>query len=363
MPTAPYCEGRVMAWLEAWAGKLRGGAAVGIQRDKHGNLLVRYRHPEARQPVAFVAHTDHPGFEITGWESAQMARATFHGGVAREYFKRGTKVALFDGDGQRVAAAQIARVGDWAVKEIFLKVAGGKPGASKKAIDQKKAVFGMWDIPPFQRRGNLLRARVCDDLMGVAAICAGIEQMVRDEARADVTGIFTRAEEVGFIGAQALLQGKLLPRKTIVISVENSKALAHARTGDGPVVRVGDRSSIFDPGVTAGLCAAAEQIARVDGKFRFQRRLMDGGSCEGTVFRLAGYRTGAICLPMGNYHNMAKRGKIGPESVDFRDWAGLVRLIVAFGREPGTQIAEGELKKRLVNLAASGMRKLLIPKN
>ncbi len=353
LPTAPYHETAVKECLQAWARKLR----VDMKEDKYGNLLVRYRHSAARKRVAFAAHTDHPGFEITGWRSPQIARAVFLGGVSRGYFRKGTAVILFSRAGAKLARAQIARVVDWEKKVVELRVTG------RTDVPRGQAVFGMWDLPPFVRRGNLLHARVCDDLMGVAALCALLEQLARGRVRADVTAVFTRAEEVGFAGALGLTRSKLLPTGVTVISIENSQALPDTPVGGGAVVRVGDRSSVFDPGVTAELTALAGQMSAKNKKFFYQRRLMHGGSCEGTVYQMSGYRTGALCLPMGNYHNMSKKSKIACEYVDLRDLEGLIALMSGYARAVGTQVAGQKLKKRLDEIWASGKRKLLNPKN
>lgn len=89
-----------------------------------------------------------------------------------------------------------------------------------------------------------------------------------------------------------------------MLSLETSRALPHAPMGGGVIVRVGDARSLFDAPLMHALHAEAKALAAADRKFRFQRRLMDGGSCEATAFCSAGYRAGGLCVPLGNYHNM-----------------------------------------------------------
>ena len=90
---------------------------------------------------------------------------------------------------------------------------------------------------------------------------------------------------------------------------------------------------------------------------------MYGGSCEGTAYKIHNYKTGAMCLPLGNYHNMAKSGKIACEYVHLRDLEGLILLIKEYSKEVGAQIADKELKKRLDEIWDKSKRKLLNPKN
>lgn len=367
LPTAPFHEAVVMDWLQRWADQCRGSLTraekknpvrLSIQKDVYGNLLVRYRHARAQSPVAFAAHTDHPGFVILPSGCGKNLRAEFLGGVSSEYFQKGVRVALFSARGQKLGTAQIVRRLRTAGKIFELRVL-----PHKKQVPHGSAVFGMWDLPAFRKKGNVIEARVCDDLMGVVAICAGFEQIVAKQLVADVTAVFTRAEEVGFVGAIGVAKAGILPADCTVISIENSKALSDAPLGQGPVIRVGDRSSIFDPAVTATFSALAGKMAERDQKFRFQRRLMYGGSCEGTAYRVFGYKTGALCLPMENYHNMGSSGKVLAEKVDFRDMEGLVNLIVSYADSSGAQIADKELKKRLDEIWITRKRKLLNANN
>ena len=60
LPTAPYKEGAVSAFIQAFA-KKRG---LTLKADKYGNLVVRYTHGKDPKPVALTAHMDHPGFEV-----------------------------------------------------------------------------------------------------------------------------------------------------------------------------------------------------------------------------------------------------------------------------------------------------------
>ena len=46
---------------------------------------------------------------------------------------------------------------------------------------------------------------------------------------------------------------------------------------------------------------------------------MPGGTCEATVYDAYGYTAAAVCIPLGNYHNMDRgKKKIGPEYIDVR---------------------------------------------
>lgn len=100
----------------------------------------------------------------------------------------------------------------------------------------------------------------------------------------------------------------------------------------GPIVRVGDRLSIFDSGETARLISvtAANEIP-------VQRCLLDGGACEASAYQLYGYRSVAASIGPGNYHNCAPDGSIQREFVSVDDYANMVRLclaVVSEGKKP-----------------------------
>jgi endoglucanase len=224
----------------------------------------------------------------------------------------------------------------------------------------RRGDFGMWDLPPVKTNHRLIWSRACDDLAGCLVVLATLDDMVQLRVPATVYGVFTRAEEAGFHGAIGLTRSQLIPPSAVVVSVENSKELPHAQIGQGPVIRVGDRTMTFDPRVTMLLEEVATRVARADRRFTFQRKLMDGGTCEGTVFSLHGYRAGGVCLAMGNYHNLGPGERIREEYVDAGDVQKTVQFFVEVARRSNDYgRATRALKQRLDNLFERGRRQLL----
>ena len=225
----------------------------------------------------------------------------------------------------------------------------------------------MWNLPAFRRARrdpDLLETRAADDLAGLAAILALLERVDRidPQRRVDVRGLFTRAEEVGFVGALAVARHGRLPRRTRMLAIEASKALPEAPQGAGPILRVGDRASIFDDGLTRWIARVGARLAGPRGRgFRFQRRLMDGGTCESTAYQLYGLRCAAMCLPLGNYHNMSERGRIAVESIRLSDLVGLVRFFEGLVRHDGDAPRKGRsdpLRTRLAERYRRGRAEL-----
>ena len=98
--------------------------------------------------------------------------------------------------------------------------------------------------------------------------------------------------------------------------------------GAGPVIRVGDATSTFNPEAESALIRARETLlARPEG-FKVQRQLMSGGTCEASAFAQYGYRTTGIAFPLGNYHNGGTDGRIEAEFIHADDFIGGVELMV-----------------------------------
>lgn len=322
-PTAPFREGHVIAWIREFAARL---PHLVLRDDAHGNLVLRRRGVRpSRAPLVLGAHMDHPGFHALGCKPVNRGfaiEARFLGGVRPEFF-RGARARFEDGGDGVVARVESVRP-EPRTGELVAKLAAKRPVAAGS--------FGVWDLPGFRRSRrdpDLLETRAADDLAGVAAILAVLEQIDRIDPRrrVDVRALLTRAEEVGFVGAIAAARDGSLPRAARIVAIEASRALAHAPQGAGPILRVGDRTSIFDDGLTRWLGRVAADLAGPKGdRFAWQRRLMDGGTCESTAYQLYGYRCAALCVPLGNYHNMSDRGRIEVESIRLADLVGLVRF-------------------------------------
>ncbi len=323
LPTSPFNEQFVIDYIRRWAEKRPG---LRLTADRYGNLRLELRRGPAKKspPLVLVAHMDHPGFEADRMPSSRRLRAWWRGGVPPEYFRSAGVRFYCDGKWVRgtITNTKIARDerGRRRVQSATVQTRGPVAAGS----------IGMWDLPDPVIRGSRLYARGCDDIAGVAAILAAFDELSRrpKEVKRGIEARFTRAEEVGFAGALALCRGNALPRQTRVISIECSSELAGVRMGQGPILRVGDWATIFNPELSAFCRAVAEDLAKRNPRFKFQRKLMDGGTCEASAFLGHGLPAGGLCIALGNYHNIdRRRHRIVPEFIDLRDWEGTHRLV------------------------------------
>ncbi|HWF18483.1 MAG TPA: M20/M25/M40 family metallo-hydrolase [Verrucomicrobiae bacterium] len=341
IPAAPYHETAVRAEVE----KICGEHGLNCQRDTYGNVLVRLQTVSRQRPFVLAAHLDHPGFEIIRPLAGKRWLARFLGGVGDTYFKKGIPIRLMPGG---VPAKLGKRVGKEKQFEIH---------ALKNPSEPPR--FAVWELEDFALRGGKIHARACDDLVGVAAILATMISLQKTRARVNVIGVISRAEEIGFQGALTVADSRLLPKDSLVISLETSRELPPAVMGKGVILRVGDRTSIFDSTAMRFLAEVAGDLNRRDKSFQFQRALMYGGTCEATAYQEFGFQTGAVCVALGNYHNCAPNNKIAAEYVSLADACSMVDLLVAAAKQmKNFRRLTARLPVRLKKLLKQARRKL-----
>ena len=131
----------------------------------------------------------------------------------------------------------------------------------------------------------------------------------------------------------------LIPRDAIVVSLEASRALAHAAPGRGVVVRPGDVYNTFDNDAERFLRVAREELTAAG--IATQRALLTGGTCESSAFVRLGWRATAIAVPNVNYHNQSEDSRaFTPEIVRLSDLRSAVALLVEAAAAAGVDAEE-----------------------
>jgi endoglucanase len=353
-PTAPYHEWRA---LDAIAEEL---TLLGLvpKRDAYGQLSVHLTRGSAKRALAFVAHTDHPGFELVE-ASGTHGLARFRGGIDPKYFQ-GASIPLIvhrDGVAQGHRAQGLGYVHDpvlpdWSAGYCEIRL---EPGAGRPLAVGDWAVL---DLPAFERRGNELYLRSADDLAGCAVILSTLHAL-RDETRPfSVHAVFTRAEESGLFGARLVAEDASIPKDAYVVSVEASNSL-YAPAGAGIVVRAGDYHNTFSNEAERYLRVAQGRLA--DRGIATQRRLLTGGTCEASAFVRLGWVATGIALPNTGYHNAGADGSLVPEMIRLEDVMSGIALsaeaAVAAGADeeeswwPDVGVVPEEIRERLARSA------------
>jgi endoglucanase len=250
----------------------------------------------------------------------------FRGGVNDAYFV-GAKVEIFDNEeNSYTGIIQSLEANAKPFKRVIVKLKKGVAGILLKD-DVARWKFNS----PFVKNG-LLHAPACDDLAGVAAAISALDDIKKLRGLGHVGVLLTRAEEIGFVGAIAAAKNRTVPKSSRILCLETSRSFPDSPIGGGPILRVGDKTSVFGPKLTN----AAAEIMHAQKKVVWQRKLMPGGTCESTAFCEYGYLSTCLCLALGNYHNMKdidgvlqknKPAKVASEIISVNDFHELVEML------------------------------------
>lgn len=318
--------------------------------DPFGNLVLGANSvPELKRilsqkkkPISlFVAHMDHPGFHIpkksakpfTQQSLSKPLNFIWHGGSPLKDLK-GAELYVSNPEGEwspaRILKAKLHKSGHY-MESGQLRITHPERLRSSQEI-----LFGGYHFKSFAwQKGDLVFTKAADDLAGVFALVESFLSTQNKNTTTHPIGLLTTAEEVGWVGALAHFKRfdcwKNAKAEVTAISLEASRTLKRAEMGKGPVVRLGDKASIFDSARSEKLLELACRAT----KKKFQWRVMDGGTCEGSVTLAHNIPTVALCVPLGNYHNMNFEGGMrsskahlgpAPEFVNKQDLQGLVLI-------------------------------------
>lgn len=319
----------------------------------------------SQRPLYITAHLDHPAFVVERVIAPTIVELSFRGGVMAEYFKQarvvlhGVREVEDADDGTPVSTkgslTGLAETTDTRFKRYICEL----DGKANMLTWVKPGDVAVWDVGPARIEENKLFTLACDDLSAAAAALSAMHAIscaVKADAKllpqlSHVRLLFTRAEEIGFVGAIAACRLGTIEPSARVIALENSRAFAESPMHGGVIVRVGDRVSVFSPSLVDAVAQRAQDIAGGAStvtasqklselpSWKWQRKLMAGGACEASVFCAFGYEAMCVCLPLGNYHNMTKldeaqagtltRFEVGHEFIGLDDYHAMIDLLLA----------------------------------
>jgi len=351
-PTAPFHEQRV---LRAIAGELdRRGLAW--HADGHGQLFARLAQGTARRALAFVAHTDHPAFDVVAVSGTQGV-ARIRGGLEERCFAEAVPVIVHHDDEAAPFAATVDRY------EAAIELPDWSPGFCRISAERPLRVgdWAVMDLPDLEVRGRELHLRAADDLAGVAVMLCALDLLRGADRPYDVHCVFTRAEESGLFGARLVATEGSIPREAYVVSLEASNA-RYAPAGAGPVVRVGDYHNTFSNAAEQYLRVAQERL--LERGLAVQRALLPGGTCEASAFVRLGWTATGVALPNVGYHNAGTADRFVSEVIHRDDYLSAILLLAEAALAAGSDESESwwpdvqgvppEISARLARLPATG---------
>lgn len=328
LPTAPFYEQGVLKMAQAWISRsLKGKVRVEKYR---GGWAVRYEGMGPGPALAFAAHTDHPAFHLSQADK-NGARARLQGGLRKELLP-GAAVQAFSAKPSSNEPEALGVLGepDGDDYPVRWTLAPKNP---------KRLAFAILALTPFEIRGPWLSSRSIDDVLGCAISLEALRQIAVSRVKTNVTVLLHRAEEVGFIGALDMIKSGAVSADDSILSIETSRELPDAVPGKGPVIRTGDKATLFDPNLLTLLDDAAKSL-------KVQRTRLTGGTCEATAYLSYGYESAGVAVPLINYHNGGD-GQVEAEKVHLSDVAGSVAFLVEAAKRFAAASLRGRLRARL----------------
>lgn len=288
--------------------------------DRMGNLIVRMQLGNLQSPdrscVMVSAHMDEVGFMINCIKSDGYLGFDTVGGISPSVLAgRRVKVRTQNGDLAGVIASKAIHHKDKkerkktvAVDKLYIDI--GAEGSDDAKERVRIGDFAVFDSQTYEFGDKLIKAKALDDRMGCAAMIEVIRELVKApiNANADVYFCFTVREEIGLSGAKT---AAFSIRPDIAVVLETT-AIADvldvppservAEVGDGVVVSVMDRSTVYDK----ELVGKAMELSSSRGIKAQLKRYVSGGNDAGHIHKTAdGARTLALSVPTRYLHSPA----------------------------------------------------------
>lgn len=335
VPTAPFRETAVSSKALEWIRAQLGPRAK--VRKVRGGFIVEYKGAGPGPSLCLAAHLDHPAFDLVK-VSKSGASARLRGGLP-PHLLPGAAVEAFPRVPKNNVPAARGVIGPRPEKD-------GDPWTIRWTEPPRGAVdFAVLALPACEVKDGWLSSRSVDDLLGCAMSLEAMRRLIRARAKANLTVLLNRAEEVGFVGALDMIRSGALSERDTYLSIESSRELPGSRPGKGPTVRLGDKATAFDGNATALLDEAADNLRRRGRKI--QRLRLTGGTCEATAYLAFGYEAGGVAVPLVNYHNGWGAKAVAPERVRLSDVEGGTALLAEAARLFNAKTLRGALRGRL----------------
>jgi len=291
-----------------------------IKTDALGNLICIKKG--SGKKIMLAAHMDEIGIIVSYIDKNGFLRFSNVGGLdpfvilgKRVIFENGTVGVIWYEE-------NIDDIKNIKLEKMYIDI------AAKSKEDAEKLV-NVGDMAVFEAGTILQNGRIIskstDDRIGCAVLVQAA--MNQPETENEIYYVFTAQEEVGLRGAGPAAYG-LMPDMALAIDVTATGDTPECKPmpvklGEGPAIKIKDRSIIAHPEVKDRLikCATENNIPH-----QFEIITL-GGTDAGSIHTTAGgIPSGGIAIPTRNIHNSA-------EIVDMKDVENAVKLIEAFIRQ------------------------------
>ncbi len=282
--------------------------------DSLGNLFALREGPAPL--LLFSAHMDEIGVIVTHIDERGFLRIAPVGGV-RPHLLLGQRLRFKEGLIGTVYHEKIKDLKelDWSKLYLDIGAADGKGAAERVRIGDMACLH-----QPFVNLGGRYLAKAMDDRIGCAVLVEAARRLPRSLPQG-VCFLFSVQEEVGLRGA-ATAAYRLEPDYGFAVDVTSvgdtpEAPLMAVSLGQGPAIKIKDRSIICHPRVRELMIETAEKEA-----IPYQLEVLEYGGTDAGAIHLSrgGVPSGAVSIPCRYVHAPS-------EMVDAGDVAHAVALI------------------------------------
>ena len=267
-----------------------------VSVDALGNLIA-LKKGKGERKIMLCAHMDEIGFIVNFIEDNGMVRVGTLGGIRLAAASFGFVVSEKGALGALCANAD-AKPEDYKADVMYIDI-----GADSR--DDALSVVGIGDSvcfdSEFAETESTIRSKAIDDRFG----CLVLIELIKSDLKYDTDFAFVVQEEVGLRGAKVAAYS-IDPEFALVIETTTAADIPEIEPtkqvctlGEGAVVSVMDRTTIYDKGLVKAAFETAEQIG-VKAQYK---RAVAGGNDAGIIHKSnGGIRTLAISLACRYLH-------------------------------------------------------------
>ncbi len=271
--------------------------ADGVFSDVLGNLIVRKKG--SGKKIMLSAHMDTIGMAATFIEDGGFVRFGAVGGLSKEQLS-GARVVFENGVRGVLSFEEKAEQKSLSLNHFFIDIGAKTKEEAEKAV--KIGDFAVFDGRPVLN-GDKVFSPYLDNRIGCAVLILALSGI--KTTRNDLYFVFSAQEEVGLRGAQtaAFQIGADLGIAVDVTGTGDTpgvKDKMSVKLGEGPAIKIADRSVLCSEEVTTLLKNAAER-RKIAVQYEI---LMSGGTDAGAIQRAgSGAPVGGVSIPTRYIHS------------------------------------------------------------
>jgi len=285
--------------------------------DKLGNLTVELKSgKENAKKLMLSAHTDEVGFMVTEISESGYLKIDTVGGISPEVVAgRHVTVLTKEGFIDGIISSKAIhhkdredRLKPEKIKNLYVDI-GAKDGDEAKELCQ---IGDYLTFSPnfkyFGKNDRFITSKALDDRLGCAILIELLERLNDnvDSLPLDLYFCFTTREEVGISGA-TVAANTIRPDYAVVLETTAVADIAGvpesqkvAKLGEGGVISLMDRSTIYD----RGLIDLMLETAKENGIKAQIKKFVSGGNDAGHIHKsTTGVRTLALSAPTRYLHS------------------------------------------------------------